>query len=169
VDLANTSDVTAETASCILRDVQIRSLTSPVIKTFEPVEIRVQLEAKVEMKSPGLYVSILNLDGQRIAGMVTNDMATFPPFNKGEVAEMGFTIERFPLLAGEYDLELQFRDPAEHKLEFVPKVFRFTVVETPVYGARSTEGGWFGNVALQARPFCEPAEFAGAQSRRDKA
>ena len=167
MERASAAPMQLETASCILRDVKISSLDGPVIKTFDPVEIRVQFEAKVEMKDPGLYVSFLNLEGQRIAGIVSSDLTTFPPLREGEAAEMGFSIHRFPLLAGAYDLEVQFRDSAEDRFEFVPHLFRFTVVETPVYGGRNTEGGWFGSVALQARAFSNTGALVAAGWYKD--
>ncbi|MGB9105567.1 MAG: ABC transporter ATP-binding protein [Terriglobales bacterium] len=159
VQMARATGMQAETPTCIVRDVQIRSLSSPVIKTFDRVEVRVRFTAKTAMKDPGIYVSLLTLDGQRIAGVPSNDLAHFAPLAAGESVEMGFVIEDFPLLAGAYDLEVQLRDAREQKYEFVPAMFRFTVVETPVYGQRKTEGGWFGNVGLQARAFC--ATFDG--------
>jgi lipopolysaccharide transport system ATP-binding protein len=154
---ANATAVQAETDTCIVRNVQIRSLDSPVIKTFDAVEVRVTFTAKKPMRDPGIYISLLTLDGQRLAGIVSNDIASFAPVREGETVEMGFAIERFPLLAGTYDLELQFRDQAEHKYEFVPSLFRLTVVETPVYGGRNTEECWFGAVGLKARAFSAAA------------
>ena len=165
VQMALATEMQAETPTCIVRDVQIRSLSSPVIKTFDRVEVRVRFTAKTAMKGPGIYVSFLTLDGQRIAGVPSNYLATFPPLAAKESVEMGFVIEDFPLLAGAYDLEVQLRDVRELKYEFVPAMFRFTVVETPVYGARKLEGGWFGNVGLQARAFC--ATFDGPAAGQD--
>jgi lipopolysaccharide transport system ATP-binding protein len=158
VQVARATKLQAETPTCIVRDVQIRSLSSPVIKTFDRVEVRVRFTAKTAMLEPGIYVSLLTLDGQRIAGVPSNDLANIAPLAAGESVEMGFVIEDFPLLAGAYDLEVQLRDAAEQKYEFVPALFRFTVVETPVYGKRKIEGGWFGYVGLQARAFSSQSE-----------
>ena len=157
VDLASAQTVESETPTCILQYVQIRSLTSPVIKTYDAVEVRARFTAKVAMKDPGIYVSFLTLDSHRLTGVVTKDMETFPPLEAGQTVEMGFVIEDFPLLAGTYYMEVQFRDTAEQKYEFVPAMFRFTVAETPVYGVRKTDG-WFGHVALHAHPFSSQKE-----------
>jgi lipopolysaccharide transport system ATP-binding protein len=164
VDLASASGVQSETASCILRDMQIRSLSGPVIKTFDAVEVRARFTAKVPMNGPGIYICFMTLDSDRLAGVVSTDLTTFPRLAAGQTVEMGFTIQDFPLLAGAYNLELQFRDDAERKYEFVPVMFRFEVVETPVYGMRKTDT-WFGQVGLRATPFARSIEASPRPDR----
>jgi len=153
VDARSGAGIQCETPSCILHDVQLRSLTSPVIKTYDRVEVRVRFTAKVRINDPGMYICFQSLDNHRIAGVISNDLATFDAVQAGETAELGFVIDNFPLLAGSYNLEIQFRDDAEHKYEFVPTMLRFDVAETPVYGGHTLDH-WFGVVALNATPLC---------------
>lgn len=154
VDSATMRGGQYETPSCVLHEVGIRSLTGPVIKTFDRVEVRVGFTAKVKLRDPGLYICFQGLDNHRIAGVISNDLKTFPPVEAGESIELGFVIDDFPLLAGTYNLEVQFRDSEEHKYEFVPTLFRFDVVETPVYGGHKIDH-WFGTVGLKATPLQE--------------
>jgi homopolymeric O-antigen transport system ATP-binding protein len=167
MNVRNGNGIQAETETCILNDVQVTSLNGPVIKTFDPVEVRVRFTAKSEMKDPGLYIAILTMDGGRIAGMVTNDFKTFAPIAAGEMVEMGFLIESLPLLGGTYNLEIQFRERVEGTYEFVRGGFPFEVVETPVYGARKANQ-WFGNIGLRAQAFSSGVEADKAGAGRGK-
>ena len=66
-----------------------------------------------------------------------------------EACELSFTIKEFPLLAGEYQLEIHLKDMAVFHIEPVPHMIQFSVVETPVYGGRKLDS-WFGHVGLDA-------------------
>jgi lipopolysaccharide transport system ATP-binding protein len=158
IDTANRKFVQAETRTCILNSVEVKSLDGAAIKTFGPVEIRVRFTAKREMQDPGLYVAILNADNVRLAGVITNDLQTFSAMSPGETVEMGLIIDSLPLVGGTYHLEVQFRDEAQYLFEFVRGGFPFEVAETPVYGARRLDG-WMGNIGLRARAF---SSFVGA-------
>src|SRR5205085_5764297 len=95
-----------ETPSFIINDVQIISPNNQVIKTFDPVEIRVKFMAKSDILDPGLYIGILSLDGQRIAGLDFKDFQTAPSVREGEQSELGFFLDALPILPGNYQLEL---------------------------------------------------------------
>ena len=43
---------------------------------------------------------------------------------------------------------------ASYKIEFVPRLFRFEVAETPVYGGRLIDE-WYGSIALRARAYVD--------------
>ena len=147
----NDQDTSLETNSFIIERVEVLSTTSPVIKTFEPCEIRVRFRSKVDIGDPGLYVGVLTNELQRISGLDYKDFASLPPVRAGESLEIGFRIESLPLLAGFYQVEIHLKDMAAHLIEFVPRHYSFEVVETPVYGSRRLDR-WFGNTALTATP-----------------
>jgi lipopolysaccharide transport system ATP-binding protein len=160
IEAVERKQVQAETPSCILNELQVKSLQGPVIKTFDPVEVRIRFTAKQEMKEPGIYVAILNADNVRLAGIVTNDLEKFPAVSAGETVEMGFIIESLPLLGGTYHLEVQFRDEAHNVFDFVRSAFPFEVVETFVYGTRNL-GGWMGVMGLRVRAFANAGQLRG--------
>jgi len=140
-----------ETNTFSVKSVEINSSSGPVIKTFNPVEVRVRFVPKSEIKDPGLYVSILTMDSRRLTGLDLKDFVTSAALPAGELAELGFTIESLPLLPGTYQIEIHLKDMARRLIEFVPRTFKFEVAETEVYGGRKLDG-WFGNVGLRARP-----------------
>lgn len=140
-----------ETNTFSVRSVEVYSNLGPVIKTFDPVEVRVRFVPKSEIKDPGLYVSILTMDSRRLTGLDLKDFVTTTALPAGEPAELGFTIDSLPLLPGTYQLEIHLKDMSRQLIEFVPKTFRFEVAETEVYGGRKLDG-WFGNVGLRAKP-----------------
>ena len=139
-----------ETSNFIVNSVRIESNHSPVIKTFDPVEMKVQFVAKKEIGDPGLYVSILTMESKRLAGLDFKDFSTVAPFREGETCELGFTIESLPLLPGVYQLEIHLKDMARGLIEIVPRTFPFEVAETQVYGGRKLDR-WFGDIGLRAR------------------
>ena len=139
-----------ETNTFSVTSVEI-SATGPVIKTFDPVQVKVRFVPKIEIEDPGLYVSILTMDSRRLTGLDLKDFITTASLPAGEVAELGFTIESLPLLPGSYQLEIHLKDMAKQLIEIVPRTFKFEVAETEVYGGRKLDG-WFGNVGLRARP-----------------
>ena len=139
-----------ETNNFSLRSVEISSAAGPVIKTFDPVQVKVRFVPKTEIKDPGLYVSILTMDSRRLTGLDFKDFVTTASLPAGEVCELGFTIESLPLLPGAYQLEIHLKDMARLLVEIVPRTFEFEVAETEVYGGRKLDG-WFGNVGLKAR------------------
>jgi lipopolysaccharide transport system ATP-binding protein len=143
-------DSTAETESFFVNSVQISSLSGPVIKTFDAVEISVRLTAKTDILDPGLYVGVLTIDNQRVTGLDLKDFQTIPPIRAGQSHELGFNIESLPLLAGTYHLELYLKDMATHTIELVPQIFPFEIVETPIYGGRHIDR-WYGHLGLNAR------------------
>jgi lipopolysaccharide transport system ATP-binding protein len=141
-------DEIVETPTCKVTSVEVRSESSPVIKTFDPVRISVKFIPKVAIPDPGLFVSILTLESRRLASLDFRDFATAAPLEAGEVCELGFTIESLPLLYGPYQLEIylkNFRD----QLELVPHTYQFEIAETEVYGGRKLDH-WFGKVGLRA-------------------
>jgi hypothetical protein len=115
------------------------------------VEIRVRFIAKADILEPGLYIGVHTIENQRIAGLDFRDFETAPLIRTGETAEMGFHLRELPLLPGDYELEVHLKDMAAHRIEVVPRSFRFQVVETPVYGGRKLDT-WFGHVGLNAFP-----------------
>jgi lipopolysaccharide transport system ATP-binding protein len=143
------AEKTAETNSFVIEEVLVTSSEGPVVKTFDDVEIRVKVTAKVDIREPGLYVGIRTLESQRVAGLDFRDFQTAPLMHAGETVEMGFRLAEMPLLPGDYELELHLKDMAEHRIEVVPRAYRFQVAETPVYGGRKLDS-WFGHVGLNA-------------------
>lgn len=143
-----------ETNTFTVLSVEATSASGPVIKTFDPVQVKVRFIPKAAIKDPGLYVSILTMDSRRLTGLDLKDFITTASLPASEVAELGFTIESLPLLPGTYQLEIHLKDMAKRLIEIVPRTFKFEVAETEVYGGRKLDG-WFGNVGLRARPLAQ--------------
>lgn len=157
-------DEVVETNTFSVTSVEVSSASGPVIKTFDPVQVKVRFIPKVDIKDPGLYVSILTMDSRRLTGLDLKDFITAAPLAAGELAELGFTIESLPLLPGTYQLEIHLKDMAQRRIEIVPRTFKFEVAEAEVYGGRKLDG-WFGNVGLRARPL-ENISRGGAAAQR---
>lgn len=141
-----------ETPSFVVNKVDIYSMKSGVIKTFDPVEIKVKFTPKKDILDPGLYVAILSLENQRITALDFKDFANVDPIVAGTTVSLGFSLNSLPLLPGEYQLEIYLKDMSSHKIELVPKTFPFEIIETPVYGGRKIDS-WYGYIALNARAF----------------
>jgi lipopolysaccharide transport system ATP-binding protein len=156
------TDEVVETNSFTVNSVQISSSHSPVIKTFDPVEVKVSFVPKAEVADAGLYVSILTSDLRRLTGLDFKDFATAPPLKAGEVCELGFAVESLPLLPGVYQLEVHLKDMARGLIETVPRAYQFEVAETQVYGGRKLDR-WFGTIGLRARALHRPHDGAKAQ------
>jgi lipopolysaccharide transport system ATP-binding protein len=139
-----------DTKTFSVLSVQVVSAAGPVIKTFDPVQVKVEFVPKSEIRDPGLYVSFLTMDSRRLTGLDLKDFMTTAPLPAGEPAELGFTIESLPLLPGAYQVEIHLKDMSRNLIEIVPQTFEFEVAETEVYGGRKLDG-WFGNVGLRAR------------------
>ena len=163
INSSQSSDAVVETNTFSVKSVQVSSAAGPVIKTFDPVEVRVQFVPRVEIKDPGLYVSFLTMDSRRLTGLDLKDFITAAPLPAGQPAELGFTIESLPLLPGTYQVEIHLKDMARRLIEFVPRTFEIEVAETDVYGGRKLDA-WFGNVGLRA----QAADFSrkGAKAQR---
>ena len=140
---------TIELERFVLEAVDIFPAAGSVIKTFDDVNVRVRFRAKVDILEPGLYVGFLTLENERIAGLDFRDFRTAPRVQAGQSCELCFTIRKFPLLAGEYQLEIHLKDMAVCHIKRVPRLIRFSVAETPVYGGRKLDS-WFGRVGLNA-------------------
>ena len=156
------ADEVVETNSFTVNSVQISSSHSPVIKTFDSVEVKVSFVPKAEVADAGLYVSILTPDFRRLTGLDFKDFATAPPLKAGEVCELGFAVESLPLLPGVYQLEVHLKDMARGLIETVPRAYQFEVAETQVYGGRKLDR-WFGTIGLRARAFNRAPDGAKAQ------
>ena len=72
-----------------------------------------------------MFVSILNLDNQRVAALAFNDFLRIDSLQPGEWCELGFRIQRFPLLAGEYQIEIYLTDVDHNKIELLNKTYLF--------------------------------------------
>jgi len=140
-----------ETNTFTVTSVQVTSVAGPVIKTFDPVQVKVQFVPKAEIKDPGLYVSILTMESRRLTGLDLKDFITTSSLPPGKATELGFTIESLPLLPGAYQLEIHLKDMAQNLVEIVPQFFEFAVAETEVYGGRKLDR-WFGHIGLRAQP-----------------
>jgi lipopolysaccharide transport system ATP-binding protein len=162
INAAQPANETVETNSFSVTSVQVGSAAGPVIKTFDPVEVRVRFVPKTEIQDPGLYVSFLTMDSRRLTGLDLKDFITTASLPAGEVAELGFTIESLPLLPGAYQLEIHLKDMARNLVEMVPRTFEFEVAETDVYGGRKLDR-WFGNIGLKAQALDLSRKGAKAQ------
>src|ERR1044072_1744396 len=94
----DSQDDVIETPTFNVHSVEISSESNPIIKTFDPVQVRVRFVPKTEIKDPGLYVSIVTLDSQRLAGLDLKDFTTTASLPAGGTAELGFKIESLPLM-----------------------------------------------------------------------
>jgi len=153
-----------ETNTFSVTSVEVTSVSGAVVKTFDPVQVKVQFVPKADIQDPGLYVSFLTMDSRRLTGLDLKDFVTSAPLPAGETAELGFTIESLPLMPGTYQIEVHLKDMAKHLIEFVPQTFQFEVAETEVYGGRKLDR-WFGNVGLRAQPL-ENISRKDAKSQR---
>ena len=147
---SSSNQTTSETPSFLVREVSIASLNGQVIKTFDRVEIRVAFTPKIDIKDPGVYVSISTNENVRLAGLDFKDFRSIPSLPAGEPAEMGFVLDSLPLLPGSYQMEVHLKDMATHRVEIVPAAYAFDVAETQVYGGRKLDG-WFGHIGLSAQ------------------
>ena len=140
-----------ETENFVVNEVLIESSSSPILKTFAPCEIRVRFQPKIDVGDPGVYIGFLTNELHRLAGLDLKDFTSLPPLRAGQSAEIGFSVESLPFLAGSYQVEVHLKDMSRPLIERVPRYYRFDVAETPVYGGRHL-GSWFGNVGLTATP-----------------
>jgi lipopolysaccharide transport system ATP-binding protein len=162
INSSQSTDAVVETNTFSVTSVQVSSAAGPVIKTFDPVEVRVQFVPRVEIKDPGLYVSFLTMDSRRLTGLDLKDFITTAPLPAGQPAELGFTIESLPLLRGTYQVEIHLKDMSRRLIEIVPRTFEFEVAETDVYGGRKLDA-WFGNIGLRAKALDVSRKGARAQ------
>jgi len=146
-----------ETESFVVEMVSVQSLSGSVIKTFDCIEIKVQIRPKVKIGEGGVYVSILSSENYRVSGLDFRDFGIMPKLILGQSVQVVFTINNLPLLPGMYKLEFHVKDMATHKIEIVPKVIRMEVSESSVYGGRKLDN-WFGLVGLRASVECRPME-----------
>jgi lipopolysaccharide transport system ATP-binding protein len=160
------SQSTVETENFIVNDVRIYSHSGTTIKTFDPVEIRVNFTARVNILDPGVYVAVLSMEDQRLTGLDFKDFDTVAEIKKGQTSEMGFSLRSLPLLPGEYQLEVYLKDMASHKIELVPTTYLFEVIETPVYGGRKLDS-WFGYIGLTARAYSSKRRGDSARFETD--
>ena len=149
--LTNSPDQAAETDSFLVHSVGIRSTSAAVLKTFDTVEVHVEFTPKVDIIDFNMYVGFLTLDNTRLAGLDLKDFTTFRKILAGERIGLGFRLESFPFLHGQYQLELHLKDMGTHLIEQVPSLYKFDVVETAVYNGRKVDA-WFGHVGLRAEP-----------------
>ena len=150
INSSGSSTEVVETNNFSVSSVEISSIAGPVIKTFDPVQVKVRFVPKTDIQDPGLYVSILTMESRRLTGLDLKDFITTDALPVGRPVELGFTIESLPLLPGSYQLEIHLKDMARRLIEIVPQTFDFEVAETDVYGGRKLDA-WFGNVGLKAR------------------
>jgi lipopolysaccharide transport system ATP-binding protein len=136
----------------IVNSVEIYSPNKPVIKTFSSVDIKINFTGKTDIVDPNIYISISVLDGQRLIGLDFKDFKSIPSIPAGVRTEIIFSIDSLPLLRGQYRLEVQMKDNALCRWEFIPQAFLFEVIETPIYGNRKIDS-WFGYVGLQVQAF----------------
>lgn len=164
ISMTQSLEQAIETNTFSVTSVEVTSVSGAVVKTFDPVQVRVQFVPKADIQDPGLYVSFLTMDSRRLTGLDLKDFVTSAPLPAGKTAELGFTIESLPLMPGTYQIEVHLKDMAKHLIEFVPQTFQFEVAETEVYGGRKLDG-WFGNVGLKAQPL-ENISRKDAKSQR---
>lgn len=149
VSSASGEEAAASTSMFDVEGVDVSSRGGPVIKTFDEVVLSVRLRARRPIRDPGLYFGILTFDHQRVAGLDYKDFATCASLSEGDQVEIAFDIKSLPLMPGTYHLELHVKDMSEHKIEIVPRLFSFDVVDSVVYGGRKLDQ-WFGVMGLRA-------------------
>jgi hypothetical protein len=119
------------------------------VRTFEPVEIEATLTAKRTVPDPTLFVGVLSLDNQRIAGVDFKDHAEPTPRQAGDRQVFPLQVDAVPLVPSAYRVELHAQDLTSGSIEPVPRFFPFSVVEAAAATERSSEQ-WYGHVGLRA-------------------
>ena len=157
----------ASTDSFIVEGVSISSTAGAAIHTFDDVQIKIVVTPKVDIIDPGVYIGVLTTENLRIFGLDLKDFDTLPPMLQGRSYSFGFRISQFPLLHGEYQLEIHLKDMSSHAIEFVPRTYPFEVAEGPVYGGRKIDS-WYGFFGARAEVFgeehvldCQPHRVGG--------
>ena len=107
------------------------------------------MTAKRTIQEPTLFVGVLSVDNQRIAGVDFKDLADTTPMQAGDRRVFRLQIDSVPLLPGAYRLELHAKDLTSASIETVPRLFPFSVVETAVTTERTLDQ-WYGHVGLRA-------------------
>lgn len=162
----DSTPVDIETSRFRIESVAVRSTSGMVIKTRDDIEIRVTLVAKQDARQPGLYMGILGADQARLAGLDLRDFIDLDTWKAGERRNLGFRIDRLPLLPGRYHLEIYTKDMAGPTIERVERWFPFDVVETAVYG-RASPTRWNGRLALEATPLIDSLPGAADSQHAD--
>ena len=161
LSLENPSSRETETPSFSVHRVEVTSEEGVVIKTFDNIRVTVHFTAKTDVLDPDLYVGFMTAENERLAGLDFKDFRALAPVRAGQTVQMGFAIESFPFMPGSYRLEVYLRDLALGKVEQVPGVVPFEVVESPVYGGRKTDH-WFGRVGLKVEAVSSAGGGGGA-------
>ena len=159
----DTAHLSGSTSLADIEHFTVEPKAAPVIKTGEPVSIRVTLRARKRLERPGLYAALLTLDQTRVAGLDLRDLLEPEPIEAGQRVEASFEIDALPLLPGPYLLEIYVKDMAGPTIERLDRWAPFDVAETAVYG-RNRPTRWHGLVKLGARPNWRPL---GAEPERD--
>lgn len=141
-----------ETSLFIVKDVLITSNDNNIFRTFGDLEIRVHIIAKKKIEDFGIYVGILNKNGDRLLGIDYKDFERAPIINIAEKFVVGFKFKKLPILPGTYYFEIHLKDMNYNNIEIIEKVASFEVIQTPIYGNRVLDD-WFGYIAVDAEPF----------------
>jgi lipopolysaccharide transport system ATP-binding protein len=144
-----TEQAAVETESFRIDKVSIGAGDGSLIKTFEPMEIRVSLTSKVEVDRPGLLAKLMSANHEHITGLDFGNLGSIGPMAKGEQRELGFRIDSLPLLPGNYFIELEVKN--RRSRETSPKLYAFEVAVTPVFDkVHGGLGTKHGSVAMKA-------------------
>jgi lipopolysaccharide transport system ATP-binding protein len=141
-----------ETSLFIVKNVEIISNDGNICKTFGDIEIKVLIIAKKRIDDFGIYVGILNKNGDRVLGIDYRDFKRAPIIKVTETFVVGFKFKRLPLLPGTYYVDIHLKDMNNNIIEIIEKIASFEIINTPIYGNRILDD-WFGNIAVDAEPF----------------
>jgi len=130
--------------------VTARSGPDDVIKTFDPVCMKVRVRARVPISEPGIKLTVLGADRIPLCAIDSRDFLKIGPVDSGGTFELSADIESLPLLPGGYQLRLALNGGESALDEDAPGSFAFDVVESAVYGGRFIDSS-FGVFGLRSK------------------
>ena len=133
-------------------DVLAATVTGPgddIVKTFDPVRIRVRLRARGVLTEPGVKLSIVGVDRIPLCALDSRDFVKVEQIEAGQTFELCAAVESLPLLPGGYQLRLSLNGGESSHDEDVAGGYAFDVAESAVYGGRLIDSS-FGVIGLRA-------------------
>ncbi len=121
------------------------------ILPLQPMTIGFEIEPKLFTRDLSAHIIVKGTDHKKIFGLDSVDFGGVVDISNNQSQKFKITITQCPLPPGQYYLEVYAKSYSNQIFEKVVHNFTFFVSKSLVYGRRSFDPKWHGNIVVDAK------------------
>jgi lipopolysaccharide transport system ATP-binding protein len=118
-----------------ITDISLFSSGLNLLRTYDKLELIIEFESKIQIKSPSIIVSVKSSEGSEIFRLSNLPISGVPFKVFGKRNKVSLVLDKLPLVGGRYLVSIAFAHEMVETIENYEEILCFFVEPTDVYGS----------------------------------